>query len=173
LKEELAKGNHTLSMPNLFPTNSEYASFASFQTPQNNKIMFGFLLACAALFLMSSAYFFIDFLRTLKAKKDTTKLFLSGICLALCYYSYILISNQGIFYFPSPYQDYKFSLISIAAYTPFALLLAMFPLLKTNFNVFKQHNWTKISAGIFALNNLTFLTLIGLCTYWGLFNIFN
>jgi hypothetical protein len=53
------------------------------------------------------------------------KLLLGLLSAVLCYYCYVLIRNQPIFYFPLPYQDWKFSILNIAAYIPFALLLAV------------------------------------------------
>lgn len=179
LKEELKKENHVLDIPSLFSSNDEYISFSNYKTPQNNKIFFWLLVSIGVLFLFSSSYFFVSFFRRKKLGAnskfsfDFIKLLPFSICLILSYYIYVLMKNQAIFYFPTPYKDYEFSILNIAAYIPFLLLLLIFPLVRINFKIFRQNHWGLISKWLLTVNNFGYIILLCLFTYWELFNIFS
>jgi len=173
LKEELAKGDHKFEMTSLFPPNAEYKRLTSFQTPQNNVWMQLTLLGLAVFLGFSSLFFLAGFLfyrRTIENRN--LKLFLGLLSALLGYYCYVLIRNQPIFYFPSPYHDWKFSILNIAAYVPFALLLALIPVLLKNISVVRKSDWGKFAKFIFSLNSLSYLILIALFSYWKLYNVF-
>jgi len=92
--------------------------------------------------------------------------------LIMLYYMYCLITNKALYYSKAPFQDYKFSMQNIAAYIPFLSLLLIIPLFRINFRLYKETTWKIYSKLLFTLNNLTYLGLIILFTYWGLYNIF-
>ena|SRR5215217_4601794 len=94
------------------------------------------------------------------------------LSLILIYYMFALASEINIFYFPAPYKDYKFSMLDIAAYIPFLILFIIIPLLLINRKVFIENAWPNISKWLFAFNNVVYLTLIVLFSYWGLYNVF-
>lgn len=178
LNEELVKGDHILEVPALFPPNSEFEKLVSFRIPHNTRLLMLFMYFCLGLFLFSSMFFFISFFRKRKAGSGAVinyrlvkfLLFLtSGI---LLYYITVLIRNQNIYYFPAPYKDYVFSMVDIASYIPFLLLLLIIPFVRTNFKIFKEKAWGNFSKWLFTINNLTYFTLLILFSYWGLFNIF-
>jgi hypothetical protein len=174
LKDELAKGDHVYEVPALFPGNAEYEKFRHFQTPQHSDLVLAFMFASAGIFLLSSLYFFISFFIKLRTTRFAyVKLFLSLLGVLLAFYSLVLIRNEQIFYFPVPYKDYTFSILNVAAYIPFLLLLAIVPLLLVIKKIFKGKLWGKFPRWMFAVNNLIFLFHILLFAYWGLFNIFN
>ncbi len=179
LKDELAKGDHALEIPTLFPPNAEYEKLINFKIPQNSSAIQLFFMFCAGLFLFSSLFFLITFFRNRKSKAgiktpfNKIKLLLSLLSVILLYYVFVLATNDGIFYFPAPYKDYKPSLLNIAAYIPFLMLLLIIPLLRINLKVFKENVWRNFSKWLFAVNNLSYLVLIILFAYWGLFNVFN
>jgi hypothetical protein len=86
---------------------------------------------------------------------------------------FALATEMGIFYFPSPYKNYKFGLIDIASYLPFLLILLIVPLLIINRKVFKLNAWKTFSKFLFTVNNIAYLILIALFSYWGFYNIIN
>ena len=57
LKTELAKGNHSFEMLDIFPPNTNYKKLLDFKTPQNNGTMRLFLICCEALFSFSFSVF--------------------------------------------------------------------------------------------------------------------
>lgn len=178
LKKELEKGDHELEMPPLFPSNNEYRNLCNYLTPQNSSLMSSFFNFSGLLLLFSSLFFLVDSFRNRKVALETKnnylhfKLILFAISSILLYYLSVLKNNQAIFYFPAPYKDYKFSMLNIAAYIPFLLLILIIPLFKMNLKLFKETAWNKFSKWLFTLNNLTYLTFIVLFAYWGLYNIF-
>lgn len=171
LKEELAKGDHAFEIPDLFPPNAEYQKLISFKTPQNNVFLKFFLFACGVLFIFSAIFFFINYLRNDKSNAQI-KLFLSIISLVLLYYVIVLIKTQAIFYFPSPYQDVNFSMLNIAAYIPFLMLILIIPLVMRNIKIFQDATWKTFPKYLFTLNNLTYFALIILFAYWKFYDVF-
>ncbi len=177
LKMELAKGNHTFEMIDIFPSNTEYKRLIDFKTPFNNLTMRLFLICCEILFSFSLLFFLVSYFRQSKFilgfNNNNPKIRLLLFCVSamMLYYTNALLNNQAIFYFPSPYKDWKFSMLNIAAYTPFLLLFLIIPLIIQNIKVLKDRNWLKFSKYLFTLNNLTYLALIFLFTYWKLYNV--
>jgi hypothetical protein len=173
LKDELAKGDHMFQIPELFTPNDEYEALRNYVIPHNSNTLMIYMLLCAGLFLFSSFYFLFSFFRRKKTSGYLyMKLILSLLGIILFYYIYILARNETIFFFPAPYKDYKFSMLTITAYIPFLLLLLLIPLLITNIKIFKEKAWSLFSASLFAINNLGYLSFIVLFAYWGLYSIF-
>lgn len=173
LKEELSKGNHSYEIASLFPVNIEYQKFIGFQTPMNNNIIDWLLRIFLTLFAFSFFYLLISYFKNKKTEFINYKLLLATLSLCLAYYMFALVTEKGIFYFPSPYKNYKFGLIDIASYLPFVLLLLIVPLLIINRKVFKLNNWNSFSRFLFTANSIAYLILIALFSYWGFYNIFN
>ncbi len=173
LKDELAKGNHSLEIPSLFPQNKEYQKLLDFKTPLNSVAVDWFLRFCLLLFLISAVYFFVSYFRNRNLKYAPYKLLLSVFGFIMLYYVFVLATEINIFYFPAPYKGYKLSMLDITSYIPFLTLLIIIPLLVINKKVFAENLWPNFSKWLFAINNLTYLILIILFAYWGLYNIFN
>lgn len=178
LKTELAKGNHSFEMLDIFPPNADYKKLVDFKTPQNNVALRLFLIFCEVLFSFSSLFFLVTFLRNRKSLPQVNsvnpkiKILLFVVSAILLYYVNVLSNNQAIFYFPTPYHDRRFSMLNIAAYIPFLMLILIVPLIVQNIKVLKTTAWTTFSKYLFTLNSLTYLALIFLFTYWKLYNIF-
>jgi hypothetical protein len=178
LKTELAKGYHSFEMLDIFPPSQEYKRLIDFKTPFNNLTMRLFLICCEILYSFSLLFFLVSYFRNNKSlsKFNKTnpkiKLLLISVNVMVLYYTNTLLNNQAIFYFPSPYEDWKFSMLNIAAYTPFLMLILIVPLIIQNIKVLRDQNWFKFSKYLFTLNNLTYLVLIFLFTYWKLYNVF-
>lgn len=170
LKEELSKGNHSYEIAALFPANSEYQKLIDFQTPLNNNKIDWFLRISMTLFAFSFFYFLISYFRNIKTAFAIYKLVLATLCLCLAYYMVVLATEMGIYYFPSPYKNYKFGLIDVASYLPYFLILLIIPLLILNRNVIKSKAWKTFSRFLLTVNNIAFLILIALFSYWGFYN---
>jgi hypothetical protein len=174
LKDELNKGDHSIAIEKLFPLNSEFEQLRHFQTPKNNNWIALFILASAATFLFSSSFFLLHYFRAKKNQKFALlKLILFPIGLVLFYYMYVLSSSVAVFYFPAPYQDPTNLLISLASFIPLLLLVLILPLLILNYRIYKEHCWSAFAFGLFTINNLIYLGLIGLFQYWRFLDVFN
>lgn len=173
LKEELAKGNHSYKFAALFPANKNYEKFLHYRTPQNSKPIFIFIVASGFLFLISFFVFLLSFFKTSNTSYRFLKLGISVLSFALCVYTYVLIRNEGIFYFPSPYDNGHSVIVSLTSYLPFVLLLAVIPLLVMLVIIFRQKYWSRFSRVLFLTNNFAYIILIVLFIYWKLFNICN
>jgi hypothetical protein len=159
LRDELAKGYHSIDISSLFPRNEIYERLLSYKTPFNSDGMLSVLVSCGAVFLFSAVAFFISFLRKRKNvdRYLKVKLLLVAVNCVLVYYIVTIIGNELIFYFPRRF---------VTPYIPFLIVVLIFPLIRWNLKVFKEHSWSNFSKGLFALNNLSYLTLIILFSYW-------
>lgn len=173
LKEELKKGRHSYVMAELFPKNSNYERFLNYKTPQNNQAIFLFLIACGGLFLFSSLYYLVRFIKTFSTHKSLFKLSLSIFSLAFAIYSYVLLRNESIYYFPSPYTDAQSVIVSVSSYLPFVLLLFITPMVLQMILLYKRQSESRTTLVLMALNNCAYFVLIGLFAYWKLFGTFD
>jgi hypothetical protein len=173
LKEELTKGNHAYNFTNLFPDNKKYETFLSYQTPQNNNFIFIFLIASGVLFFFSAVFYLLSFFRSADTNYKYLKLGIVGLDISLCVYAYILIKNQGIFYFSAPYYDGFSPMVSLSSYLPFVLLLSMIPMFIYMLKIFRQKEWTIFAKYLLLINHLTYTLLLALFFYWQLFNVWN
>jgi hypothetical protein len=178
LKEELSKGDHVLNMLSIFPTNKEYQQLINYITPQKNVWMLAFLYLASGLFLFTAVFYIFSFIlsRRVKGNHGNTypniKSGLAAMSILLMYFSMVLTKNEIFFYFPSLYHEDGFSPLNAAAYIPFLLLILIIPFIRWNIFVLRDSNWSLFSKGLFLLNNLIYLSLITLFTYWGFYNIF-
>lgn len=169
LKDELAKGDHIIEMASIFPPNPKYERLKNYKTVCNSGILLSIFVFCGALFLFSSIFFIISFLKNRKttnapnSKYSKVKLLLFAFDILLLYYVVTLIGNEMIFYFPFQF---------IASYIPFVIFLLIFPLFRWNFKIYKEHSWTNFYNCLFALNNLSYLTLLILFSYWLSYRIY-
>lgn len=172
LKEELGKGDHLIAIETLFPKNSEFEKLRNYHTPHNTPLIELFLLASATLFLFSSIFFPIKYLRRKpNAKYAYVQLLLFPLGLLLFCYMFVLCGNIPMFYFPSPYKDPANAFISLMAYVPFLLLLVIIPLCVINYKLFKEKSWNAFTKWLFTLNNVAAIILIGLFVYWGFYGV--
>jgi hypothetical protein len=135
------------------------------------------LFLAGGVFAISALVFLFSFIRERKKSREethgtTTKLWLAAISLMLLYYMTVLYKNEGVFYFPAPFQDYRFSLLDIAAYIPFLLLALIFPLVRITVPVLRASSWSFATKGLFLINMLFYLGFIILFYYWGFYSIF-
>lgn len=175
LTKELAKGDHIISIPKLFPKNSEFERLLNYKTPANTVelrialVIFAGLLAL--FFLVMGIYQIQKNKPGLVSLKSVAIILLLN--LVLIAYITILVTNKSIFYFDVPYKHHNSSLISTSSYTPFLLLLLFLPISIYTVKVLKSYKikiWLKV---VLASNNLIYFVLILGFTYWGLYNFWN
>lgn len=177
LKQELAKGDRVIELASLFPDNIEYDRLVSYKVPQNDRRIFFFLLFCGAIFGASAIFFLLSYLINIFRAGRTPdphlklRLVMIMICLPMLYYMFALIRTPGMFYSKAPFQDFQLSLKNVAAYLPFVLLLFIVPLIRTNLYLLRRKIWGLPSKLIFTLNNLIYITLILMFTYWGFYDV--
>lgn len=172
LLAELAKGDHQIEITSLFPVNEEYEKFLAYKTPATSDAALAYLYSLAALLFISGVIFFISFMRSRGERYRSVKLLLLPLCWILSYYALILSRKDGIFYFPAPYEDYEFSILTVAAYIPFLLLAAIVPLALLNRKVVRTAVWGKFMRTYFTGINIVFVLVITSFTYWGLYSVF-
>ncbi len=173
LKEELEKGDHSYNFADLFPDNQNFQKFLDYKTPQNSKPVLIFIIACGFLFFFSFAYFLISFFKSSNTNSRYLKLGIAALSMLLCVYMYVLLRNEGIYYFPSPYNDKHSLIVTLTSYLPFVLLAASIPLLTVMVKIFRHKTWNWFAKYLLATNNIAYVILIGLFVYWKLFDIFN
>jgi len=173
LNEELTKGNHIIDVTTLFPPNKEFEKLANFKTPLNSVPVEMFLRFCLVFFLILSLYYLFSYFRKRRFQPySNIKLGLFFLNSVMIYFIFILSTKINIYYFPSPYKEHNFSLVNIAAYLPFLILLLIIPLLRFNKIILRKRIWSMFSIIVLTVNSLVFLTLIALFSYWGLYDIF-
>lgn len=172
LTEELSKGEHTLNLPEIFPKNTEFERLVNFKTPSNTVVLRVLLVLITGLLALISFALFISQLR----KNKTTSLSLKSVVvisllnLILIAYIFVLITNQGIFYFDVPYKHPTSSLITASSYTPFLLLLSFIPIIiytKNRLKSDKAKFWIKSTL---VLNNMVYFILVLGFGYWELYS---
>lgn len=171
LREELAKGDHLLHVPDLFPINEDFERLTTYKTPFNTPVL------RVLLFVLGLVLLFFCLLWTIAVIVDKKKnLSFGAVALIslmnsiLCYYMFVLATNIYIYYFDAPYEHYHSALITASSYVPFLLLLIL-PLfgywtlgkLKSK----SLRNWTK---ALFAMNNMIYIALVMGFAYWGLYS---
>ncbi|QTN38691.1 hypothetical protein HZ996_05830 [Cryomorphaceae bacterium] len=172
LSEELAKGDHVLDVPELFPRNAKFERLVAYKTPSNTIALRIALALSAALLALIALVLIVAQLRRSPISLRIT-LTIGLLNVLLVGYTAVLFSNKAIFYFDAPYQHYSSSLISASSYLPFILLLAFVPLTAYAVRVLKSdkyRTWTKV---LLVINQLQYLLLLVGFGYWGLFNFWN
>lgn len=172
IAEELAKGERKILISDLFPRNAEYEKLRRFQTPFNNQGIILFMAAAALMFLVSAIFFIGSYTKTRKSSGAYIKLLLAALNVALIYYIWSLITNEGIYYFSAPYKAPGNLLLTIASYLPFVVAIVLIPLLVLSVRSFKSTAWNKLAAVVLSINALLYLILLLLFGYWGLLVIF-
>lgn len=174
LEEEFKKGNHKLNMASLFPPNKEYQKLENYHTPQNNSVLNTSLLICLALFLLSSLFLLVSFVRGRKKTAEkikglsSMKLLLFSTNLISAYYLIALEKNQFLFYFTEPYKNMPFNAMRLTAFVPALLILVFVYLSFTLVKVFRKYDVKLFPKYLFTLNTILILFVLVLCSYWGL-----
>ncbi len=174
LKDELARGDHSLDMTALFPPNTEFARLVAYRTPFHSKALLGFLLFAAAVALLFGLYAGIVLLiraigrlRGRKSERPLLPLFVGGISsLIVLFLVPLLLLNRGVFYFGL--GDATDPISPLLAYLPLLLCLLAMPLV-----IFVVRDWRMGPTAGFARAGRTVhaamvLVLVGWLFYWDL-----
>lgn len=172
LNEELKRGDHIIAVETLFPHNPEFEELRIFKTPKDSIFIGVFIVASAAFFLLTSVFFLFQYFKKQNKRYSYIQLLLFPVGLILVYYMIVLSGSVKVFYFPAPYKDPTNVLVSLTSYIPFLLLLLILPFSLINYRLFKNNNWCNLDLGLFTINNLIYIILIGLFSYWKFYDIF-
>jgi hypothetical protein len=173
LSEELKKGDHIIAVETLFPYNPEFEKLRLFKTPKDSILIGVFIVASAAFFLLTSIFFLFQYFRKKQNKRySCIQLLLFPIGLILFYYMIVLSGSVNVFYFPAPYKDPTNVFVSLTSYIPFLLLLLILPFSVINYRLLKNNSWSYLGLGLFTINNLIYIILIGLFSYWKFYDIY-
>lgn len=171
LKEELALGDRTISIPSLFAANAEFQRLENYKTPFNfDGIRLG-LAVVGCLLLLLSLIYFVSFIRQRKRESyNGMKLVLSLLNIPLFGYLFVLATNIGIFYFDAPYKASN-SLVSLSSYMPFFLLLFLLPIMIYVYKYIRANRKSLLLKSTLVFNSIIYLCLIGAFAYWGLYDV--
>ena len=172
LTAELAKGDHLLSVPDLFPPNSEFEELISYKTPFNTPPLRVGLVVLSGLLTLLTLLYGIALMRKNKSGLSLkTSVLLSVLNVLLIAYLFVLATHRELFYFDAPYKHYGSHLISISSYIPFLLLFAFIPFCLFTIKTLKKENIKRGTKAILLSNKLLFLLLILSFAYWGLYTV--
>lgn len=167
LKAELAKGDHIIALPELFPPNKSFKQLEAYQIPQNNMKIGLMLVGFGGLFFVTALFFMVQMV---VKKSVQSYCFLPVILIVLgllfTYYMFVLVTNMSIFYFTAPYQDASRWTITLTSYLPYLIVLLILPFWYITFKLIRQSNWAKWAIGLVTLNLLAYTVLIGFFVYW-------
>jgi hypothetical protein len=172
LQQELAKGDHILNIPDLFPPNTEFKKLANYYIPQNSIFIRVFLLLSSCLFLFTAVFFGFNFIKNRKRLRFTyVHLILIPLGVLGFYEMFMLNTTMAVFYFPAPYVDRYSTLTTLFSYFPFVLLGIWVPLVFGCVQVIRYKAWKFFPTALFLLNNLVYLVMLGLFGYWQMFGV--
>jgi hypothetical protein len=174
LRKELTTGDHIIAIETVFPHNPEFEQLRTFKTPKDSMLIGVFIVASAVFFLLTSVFFLIRyFKRRGNNPYSFIQLLLFPVGIILFCYMLVLSGSVHVFYFPAPYKHPTNLFVSMTSYIPFLLLLLIPPFAFVNYKVLKENSWHFLAKGLFTLNNLIYLVLIGLFSYWKFYDIYN
>lgn len=175
LEEELAKGDHVIAMPPLFPENPEYEALRTYKTPINSHVLLGIILLLIGISLFSSAYFVIEFFRLLFSRKEgqglqrfhLSRLLVlvnTGISIVLIP---IFLLREPIFYFGMAGSLGGFPLTEVI-YFPLLQALLTLIMATVNFRIIQQKRGGAFSRGLLTTHTACLCVFVALYAYWGL-----
>jgi hypothetical protein len=174
LKEELAKGDRVISIPELFPKSTGFEKLKNYKTPYNTPILRILLVILAGVLMLLTLFITIQLFHKRNSRLSLKAIFLvSGLNIVLTAYLAILGTHKNIYYFDAPYVEPGSNLVSISSYIPFLLLVSFIPFSVYTIKNIQSRNTKRWTKAILVSNNLIYTLLIGGFTYWGLFNFWN
>ncbi|MBR9922808.1 MAG: hypothetical protein GYB31_18430 [Bacteroidetes bacterium] len=172
IAESLARGNHLISIPELFSTNAEFQRLKDYKTPFNDNALRLVLALVGVGLLMLSLIFFISFFRKRKLDNyNPIKLLFAGINVLLFGYMIVLTTNINVYYFDAPYQHGGAGLYNASSYLPILLLLLIIPISFYTIRFLRLNSRSFFIKSFLILNNCVYLGLLYGFGYWGLFEV--
>lgn len=173
VQEELAAGDHQVSIPELFPENADFKKYLDYKTPFTvNALRIALVLVAGLIVIISMLSLFSFFRKRRLDQFNGIKLVFIGLNTLLVPYLFILATNESIYYFDAPYIHYNLNLISLSSYIPFLLLILFIPLTFYTIRYLKMNSNGALVKSSLLLNNFLYLLLIIGFGYWGLFEVF-
>lgn len=171
LSTELEKGDHQIEIVSLFPINEEYEKFLAFKTPATSSAVHVVLWCGAFFFGLSSCIFLVSFFMRKKERFRFIRLLLFPLNMLLAFYMLVLLRKDGMYYFPAPYEDYQFSVLTVMGYVPFLLVAAFIPLAVVNRKLSNSLQWSRFGLYLLTANSAVYLFFIALFSYWGFYSV--
>lgn len=170
LQEEFAKGDHLLAVDAIFAQKPEFEALKSYITPFNTPgLRIGIALVGFFFFLSALFYFIGGFKKQAIQNQKALKVGISFLLVLATLYCLILATNQGIYYFPAPYESPMSFWVSLGAYLPYILTPAFFLLLFIFIRKKATKHWHWLSKTLILLNGIFLFSLFFGFLYWGLF----
>ncbi len=174
ISEESAKGDHMLSIPDLFPINAEFEHFKQYKTPFNVNALRVGLVWIAGILCLCSLYLLISLFRQNRGFSFTwIKAVFAIINILLVAYLFVLATTIGVYYFDAPYRSMNSVWVSLSSYLPMLLLLLIVPIGIFGLRFLKSAHVTRGIIKVLQFNYAIYLLLLVAFGYWGLFGILN
>jgi len=173
IQEELALGDHLISIPGLFPENSEFVRFKTYKTPFTHYKIRLLIVLTGGVVLFLSFMFLLSYFRNRKDHViNFVKALFSFVNILLFGFLIILATNINIYYFDAPYQHYNSTFKSLFSYFPFLIGLCVLPLFIFTMKFIKKNNKVILISSFLILNNAIYFVAIFAFSYWGFFDVF-
>ncbi len=169
IQEELSKGDHMISIPEIFPSNHEFQNFLELATPFSRPYIRIILVFLGGVLLASSFLFLYPVFMQKKPKLRKYYLILSIINLLLFFYLIVLSTDINIFFFDAPYQHPSNIFISLLSYLPVLLAICLIPICLFSLKMLKQIKGVFPFLGM--ANTLVYIVLVLAFGYWGFLDI--
>lgn len=169
---ELAKGDHSIYIPELFPTNTEFERLKSYKTPFNMPVLRVALVFVAGFLCLISFLLILSLFKLRYVDNYFRSIMWIGILnFLLTAYIFVLCTNSYIYYFDAPFKHYSSDLISASSYMPFVLVLALIPISIFMYYQLKSNNTSSWIKSLLISNQLIYLLLVCAFVYWGLYSV--
>lgn len=174
LKDELAKGDHSLDMIALFPPNAEFAKLVAYRTPFHSMALRVFLLFAALVALLFGAYAGISLVLSavarLRGKRNgppVLPMFVGGVCsLIVLFLVPTLLLNQGVFYFGL--ADALDRILPALTYLPLLLCALTIPLLLWTYRDWRARVLSSFRRWSLTVQTATIVAVLVGLFYWDL-----
>lgn len=128
LDAELAKGEHTIMMEDVFPANAEFVTLKNYITPATHMQILPYMLAVLVVLMFLAAGIATQWFRQLHqadARLQYFRIAFAVLNALLGIYVMILMNEKAPYYFPAPYHEAGRGWINILSYMPFLLVPAI------------------------------------------------
>lgn len=174
LKDELAKGDHSLDMIALFPPNAEFAKLVAYRTPFHSPALWGFLLFAALVALLFGVYAAISLvvaaiarLRGRQNGSPVLPMLVGGACsLIVLFLVPTLLLNQGVFYFGL--ADTLDHVLPVLRYLPLLLCALTIPLVLWTYRDWRARILSSIRRWSLTIQTLTVMAVLVGLFYWNM-----
>lgn len=167
LSEELSKPDHQIAVRGLFPQNPEFESLANYITPYNTPALRMGLALLGGFFFLSAIFFGITSIKKREIGRiRILRILLSAILVLAFCYMYVLTTNIGIYYFPSPYVHPSSLLITLSSAIPYLIVLAFIGIGYFFLKNTDRRSWGSFSLFLLMANCLAFSALSVGFVYW-------